>query len=90
MPEKSHVPCGERSGMETHAKLMRVIEVQTVRGQGTEASPRRIVTQYFSLTGTLLAERDPLMPVQFVARAEMFDWRAPGYEKLMMSSDEDE
>ena len=41
------------------ARLLQVIETNIlVRGAGTEADPRRKVTQYWSTDGTLLAERD--------------------------------
>lgn len=40
------------------AKLIQVIEVETHRGQGVVGDPSRIVVQYYSPDGTLLAERD--------------------------------
>jgi hypothetical protein len=41
------------------AQLLDVIETTDHRGLGIEASPLRIVTQYWGKDGTLLAERDP-------------------------------
>lgn len=43
-------------------KLIQVIETKLLRrGQGTEASPIRIITQYWSTDGKLLAEVDPYL-----------------------------
>lgn len=39
--------------------IIRVIEVQTVIGKGTERDPKRIITEYWSPQGELLAVRDP-------------------------------
>jgi hypothetical protein len=45
------------------ARVIQVIESTIhVRGDGTEANPTRFVTQYFSMSGTLLAESDPCQP----------------------------
>ena len=42
-------------------KLMEVIVTNmTRRGSGTEGSPIRVITQYWSKSGELLAERDPI------------------------------
>ena len=41
------------------AKLIQVIAVETVAGSGTERDPNRIVTEYWSLEGELLAVQDP-------------------------------
>ncbi len=41
------------------AKVIRVIETQALRGQGTEEDQCRIVRQYWDLDGKLLAESDP-------------------------------
>lgn len=41
------------------AALMRVIAVQTAVGSGTESDPNRIITEYWSLSGELLAVNDP-------------------------------
>lgn len=43
------------------AKVVQVVEVQAVVGKGTEEDPNRVITQYWSLEGELLAERDPLL-----------------------------
>lgn len=93
LPTKSQPYCDRTNNesIDTRARLMRVLEVKTVRGRGTETSPKRIVTQYFGLGGKLLAEDDPLMPVRWVPRMEMFDWRSgSGDKKFMMPADEDE
>lgn len=43
------------------AKVIRVIETtMTRRGNGTKESPCRIITQYWTLKGELLAEVDPI------------------------------
>lgn len=44
------------------AKLLQVIETSELRGVGTEESPMRNVTQYFSVDGAFLAETDPFKP----------------------------
>lgn len=42
------------------AKVIQVIETKLLRrGKGVESDPIRIVTQYWSLDGELLAEVDP-------------------------------
>ena len=41
------------------AKLVVLIEAETVRGLGTESSPSRTVTQWFRTDGTQVAEYDP-------------------------------
>lgn len=43
------------------AKVIQVIEVKIFRGKGTEQDMHRIVTQYWSLEGELLAEFDPVL-----------------------------
>lgn len=43
------------------AKLISVIETKSARGSGTEDQPSRIVTEYWSLDGKKLAERDPYL-----------------------------
>lgn len=43
------------------AKSRTVIEVQSAYGKGTEADPSRIVTEYWSMEGELLARNDPLI-----------------------------
>ena len=40
-------------------KIREVIEVEAVRGKGTEDERIRVVTQYYSRDGELLAENDP-------------------------------
>lgn len=40
------------------AKVIQVIETKATRGLGTEKDPVRVVTQYWALDGTFLAEMD--------------------------------
>ena len=40
------------------AKVIQVIETTALRGSGTNEDPSRIVIQYWSLEGKLLAEND--------------------------------
>lgn len=43
-----------------NAKLIQVIVTELeLRGKGTEGSPLRRITQYWSTDGELLAEKDP-------------------------------
>ena len=48
--EQGAEKCGSRS-----ARLVEVIEVRTCVGKGTQENPKRIVTEYWSLDGKLLA-----------------------------------
>lgn len=41
------------------AKVIQVIRTTATRGKGNENDPCRIVTQYWSLDGKMLAENDP-------------------------------
>lgn len=41
------------------ARVIYVIETQSLEGRGTDEDPCRIVTQYWSLQGELLAKVDP-------------------------------
>lgn len=41
------------------AEVINVIAVRTVIGTGTEADPNRVITEYWSLKGELLAVNDP-------------------------------
>lgn len=41
------------------AKVIQVIETKACVGRGTEQDPNRVVTQYWSLEGKLLAKDDP-------------------------------
>lgn len=44
------------------ARVIPVIETTLLRrGDGSEADPMRIVTQYWSVDGEFLAERDPVV-----------------------------
>jgi len=40
-------------------KVMQVIESTTIRGKGVRDNPSRLVTQYHTFDGILLAESDP-------------------------------
>lgn len=40
------------------ARVIEVIETKSCRGNGTQDDPIRIVTQYWSLEGKMLAEKD--------------------------------
>jgi len=42
------------------AKVIQVIETKSMRGTGMVDEPVRVVTQYWSFDGTLLAENDPV------------------------------
>ena len=51
------------------AKVIQVIETKAAKGDGTLEQPSRMITQYWSLDGELLAEKDsikdePLVDVQ--------------------------
>ena len=43
------------------AQVIQVIKTESLRGEGTEKEPCRIVKQYWSFDGELLAENDPSM-----------------------------
>lgn len=49
------------------AKVVQVIEVRVNRGAGTEEDPCRIVTQYWSQKGELLAESDSTTDTSFAS-----------------------
>lgn len=40
------------------ARLVEVIEVKTAKGEGTDKDPMRIITEYWSKDGKLLAVND--------------------------------
>jgi len=44
-------------------KSRTVIEILSVYGEGTEADPSRIVTEYWSMEGELLARNDPFAAI---------------------------
>lgn len=47
------------------AKVISVIETKSARGSGNSPEdPARIVTQYWTLKGELLAERDPIVKAE--------------------------
>lgn len=46
--------------MET-AEIIYAIKTTSTRGDGTSASPSRVITQYWTLGGELLFEKDPLL-----------------------------
>ena len=41
-----------------NAKVIAVIVTESLRGEGSETDPVRVVKQYWSMTGELLAEND--------------------------------
>lgn len=41
------------------ARLISVIEVRVCVGSGTEENPKRIITEFWSIDGKLLAVNDP-------------------------------
>lgn len=41
------------------AQVIEVIEVKATAGKGTEADPYRVIVEYWSKDGQLLAVRDP-------------------------------
>ncbi|MBQ6686446.1 MAG: carboxypeptidase [Firmicutes bacterium] len=42
------------------ARVIRVIETESIRGAGTDEDPCRPVLQYWNFDGELLAEMDPV------------------------------
>lgn len=44
---------------QTEARVIQVIQVDSHRGVGTIENPHRIVRQFWSFDGVLLAENDP-------------------------------
>lgn len=62
MDEKENRPrepgAVERRGSRS-VKLIEVIEVKTCVGKGTAVDPKRIITEYWSKAGSLLAVNDP-------------------------------
>lgn len=48
----------ERRGSRS-VKLVEVVEVKTCIGKGTADDPKRIITEYWSKVGELLAVNDP-------------------------------
>ena len=42
------------------AKVISVIKTTSTRGDGTSANPSRVITQYWSISGELLFEEDPI------------------------------
>ena len=42
-------------------QLVEIIQVQACVGKGTEADPKRIITEYWSKNGRLLAVNDPTL-----------------------------
>lgn len=49
----------ERRRGSRSAEVISVIAVRTVIGTGTELDPNRVITEYWSLKGELLAVNDP-------------------------------
>lgn len=46
------------------ARVMQVIETWSMRGNGTDKDPCRIVRQYWDFDGKMLAEHDPCTEAQ--------------------------
>lgn len=44
------------------AKVVQVIEIKSLAGEGVEGNPFYEVTEYYSLEGDLLARHNPLKP----------------------------
>lgn len=42
------------------AKVIQVIETRSLKGNGTETDPCRVLIQYWDFEGNLLAQDDPL------------------------------
>lgn len=55
-PQEQGAVCGR--GIKS-ARIVHVIEIETIVGKGTERDPNRIVTEYWSTEGQLLAVNDP-------------------------------
>lgn len=54
-------PMGYIHGTVRSAQVISVIRTESRTGAGTEENPNRIVTQYWSTDGELLAVYDPLI-----------------------------
>lgn len=54
MDEKENRPKAKSDG----ARVIQVIEVKTCLGKGTSEHPYRSITEYWSMSGDLLAVRD--------------------------------
>ena len=50
-------------GVPDKAKVIQVIRVEAIRGEGTDDDPVRRVYQYWSFQGALLAENDTLYDI---------------------------
>ena len=48
------------------AKVISVIETQSIKGAGTIENPTRMIFQYWGFGGNLLAVHDPLAPQEDV------------------------
>lgn len=62
MKQKKSAPQGRGAEKFQHSCSARVVEVIEVRGcvgKGTEENPNRIITEYWSKDGNLLAVNDP-------------------------------
>lgn len=55
-PQEQGAVCGR--GIKS-ARIVHVIAVEAVVGKGTERDPNRIITEYWSTDGKLLAVSDP-------------------------------
>lgn len=61
-------PFSRNTGV-NEAKVIQVIEIKSLAGNGVEGDPSYEVTEYYSLDGTLLARHNPLKP-----DLELGDW----------------
>lgn len=52
------------------AKVIQVIEIHEIRGDGTPDDPARMATSYWSMDGKQLAENDPVRRDQCQALAQ--------------------
>lgn len=52
------------------AKVVKVIEVKSLAGDGTKEHPNYEVTEYYSFDGELLARHNPIKPDK-----ELGDWK---------------
>lgn len=64
MSEKKTAPCEQGAVLHKgsqSAELMEVIRVKTSVGKGTDEDPCRIISEFWSKEGKLLATNDPML-----------------------------
>lgn len=64
-----------------NVKVVRVIEVRSLRGGGSEEDPVREVVQYWSFDGVMLAEKDKLKPDTFAISVNWDNLQPPTFTK---------